>query len=51
MVASSGAKAPLIMLVALQIVPAALFLSLGHYPAAPTDRAAAEPKPVARSAA
>jgi MFS family permease len=34
-VAYEGAVVPLIMMVALQLVPAALFLSLGRYPAAP----------------
>jgi hypothetical protein len=35
MAAYNGAIVPLVMLVALQIVPAALFLSLGRYPAEP----------------
>ena len=43
-----GAKTPLIMLVALQIVPAALFLSLGRYPASPADRLQVVPSPVAK---
>jgi len=37
MAAYNGAVTPLIMLVALQIVPAILFLSLGRYPAEPAQ--------------
>lgn len=50
MAAFGQAKTPLIMLVALQIVPAALFLSLGRYPAAHAGPVQAVSKPVAKNA-
>jgi MFS family permease len=45
-----GAEIPLFMLIALQALPAALFLSLGRYPSVPSAGSPPVPDSVARSA-